>query len=282
MITMSTSPVNLRNLERIVEGSGAKSPRLATLLLASTGASAVLVVTLAMRHKEPAAASERKDPLAALVAEANSKKEEEASELSGVQIKKSEIDFPEILSDADHRTTALVAVKDEKGRLIEDEPAAPPKPLPALDEMPMEPLPAGTLLAATSVTKEPKDELSRLSISVSKVPDEQTAAEPGQDGGFLVQVASFKDQDDADEFVKELRARGHEAFRQAANVPGRGIWHRVRIGSFKTKYQATLYKEKFEKSERTIALVIDPDAVERQQKIRAAKLAERIRKYGSE
>ncbi|HXS19310.1 MAG TPA: SPOR domain-containing protein, partial [Polyangiaceae bacterium] len=116
----------------------------------------------------------------------------------------------------------------------------------------------------------------------AQIPEQAPLAQPGQEGGFMVQVASFKDEKDADAFVKELRARGHEAFRQAANVPGRGIWHRVRIGSFKTKYQAEQYKDKFEQTERTIALVVDPDAVERQQKVRAAKLAERIRKYGAE
>ena len=47
---MSVSPVNLRNLERIVEGSRAKSPRLATFLLAASGAAAVLVVGMAMRQ----------------------------------------------------------------------------------------------------------------------------------------------------------------------------------------------------------------------------------------
>lgn len=98
----------------------------------------------------------------------------------------------------------------------------------------------------------------------------------------MVQVASFKDQDDADQFVIDLRKRGHSAFRVAANVPGRGIWHRVRIGSFKNQYQAELYRKKLEETERTIALVIDPDKVERQEQIRAAKVAEHIRKYGSE
>jgi cell division septation protein DedD len=97
----------------------------------------------------------------------------------------------------------------------------------------------------------------------------------------MVQVASFKDQDDADSFVEDLRKRGHSAYRQAANVPGRGVWHRVRIGAFKTKFQAELYKKKLEESERTIALVVDQSKVERQEQIRAAKLAERIRKYGS-
>jgi cell division septation protein DedD len=100
-------------------------------------------------------------------------------------------------------------------------------------------------------------------------------------GGYQVQVASFKDQAEAERFALELRDRGHEAHRVAANVPGRGLWHRVRIGPFKTKYQASLYKTKLEKAENITALVIDPDKVERQQQVRAAKLAERIRKYGS-
>jgi len=279
---MTTSPVNLRNLERIVEGSGARSPRLATFLLATTGAAAVMVVTMALRQKHPEVASAERDPLAALVAQAAEKKQAEQAGSDEIQLKKAEVEFPDLLSDADHRTTALVAVKDKAGHIVEEPPPVAAAAPPALDQIPVVPLPAGTLLAATSVTKEPKDELSRLAVSAAQIPADQPAAAPGQEGGFLVQVASFKDQEDADGFVTELRARGHEAFRQAANVPGRGIWHRVRIGSFKTKYQADLYKEKFEKSERTIALVIDPDAVERQQKIRAAKLAERIRQFGSE
>lgn len=278
---MSTSPVNLRNLEQIVEGSGARSPRLATFFLAATGAAAVLVVGFTMRDKQPAIESEKKDPLAALVAEAVAHKKDDAA-LGKPEVERNEIDFPEVLSDADHRTTALVAVKDKAGRLVAPPASVEKSPPPALDQIPVVPLPAGTLLATTSVTEQPRDDLSRLAVQVTQVPESQPLAEPGAEGGFLVQVASFKDQKDAEEFVKELRARGHEAFVQAANVPGRGIWHRVRIGSFKTKYQAELYKDKFEKTERTIALVVDPEAVERQQKIRAAKLAERIRKFGAE
>jgi cell division septation protein DedD len=275
---MNTSPVNLRNLEQIHESSNSRSPRIATLLLAATGATAVLVVGLAMRDRSPATEPKEKDPLAALVADAEREKKEEGD----VQLKADELNFPDVLSDADSRTTALVAVRDKSGKLLppgEDEPLKPP---PATDKIPVVPLPAGTLLAATPVTTDPKDELSQMALQVSRVAENAPLSPPGSDGGYLVQVASFKDQDDADQFVLDLRKRGHKAFRVAANVPGRGIWHRVRIGSFKTKYEADLYKKKLEETERTIALVIDPDKVERQEQIRAAKLAERIRKYGSE
>ncbi len=80
--------------------------------------------------------------------------------------------------------------------------------------------------------------------------------------------------------MQDLRKRGHRAFRQAAYVPNRGLWHRVRIGPFKTKYQAILYKKKFESSERVTPYVVDPARVELDEKIRAAKLAARKRKYG--
>jgi cell division septation protein DedD len=185
-----------------------------------------------------------------------------------------------VLSDAEAPTTALAAVKDARGRLIE-QPAPEAAPPPAADKLPVVPLPAGTLLNATPVTTSPKDDLTRLAVEASDVA-EAPLAEPGMEGGFLVQVASFPKQEDADRFVEELRRRGHQAFRQAANVPGRGVWHRVRIGSFKTKYAATLYQRKLEKAERISAIVIDPDKVEQQQKIRAAKLAARIEKYGRE
>lgn len=273
---MNTSPVNLRNLERIHESAGGSPHRLATLLLAATGMAAVLVAGWSMREREPSQETTKKDPLEALVAQ-ESAKQDEANELSA-----SDLDFPDVLSDADARTTALVAVKNKQGLLIpatQSAPSAPPVPS---DPLPSVPLPAGTELAQTSVTAEPKDELTQLALQASQIPDGAPVAEPGSEGGFLVQVASFKDQDDAEEFVLELRKRGHRAFRQAANVPGRGIWHRVRIGSFQNKYSAELYKKRFEEQERTIALVIDPDKVERAQKVRAQKLAERIRKQGSQ
>ena len=99
---------------------------------------------------------------------------------------------------------------------------------------------------------------------------------------YIVQVASFKKASDADAFVADLRKRGHRAFRQAAYVPDRGLWHRVRIGPFKTKYQALLYKKKFEKSERVSPFVVDPDRVKHAEEIRAAKLAIRKKKFGRE
>jgi cell division septation protein DedD len=276
---MNSSPVNLRNLERIQEGTSGRGSRLGTLLLAASGTGAVLLAAVALRGREGPPQKAPVDQLAVLVAEAEAKHKPDARELDAA-----ELGFPELLSDADARTTALVAVKDKDGKLLPPghEAAVPQAPPEALDQLPVVPLPAGTLLAATPVTLEPKDQITQIAARAATIPESVTPAEPGSDGGFAVQVSSFKNQDDAERFVGELRRRGHRAYRLSANVPGRGLWHRVRIGPFDNKYEATLYKKKLEDNERLTALVIDPDKVERQEQMRAAKLAERIRKYGAE
>lgn len=270
---MTAPPVNLRNLEQIQEGARGRSPKVATFLLAASGSAAVFLAMMLLDEREPKNEEKPADPLATLVE--RSRGEEEETRQLGAE----ELDFPEVLSDADSRTTALVAVKDKSGRLVKKKEEAKPTPVEA-DGLPAKPLPAGTMLNQTPVTKEPKDQLTQVATEAAKVDPEAEVSPPGSEGGFVIQVASFKDQDDADRFVAELRKRGHEAFRQAATVPDRGVWHRVRIGSFKTKYRATLYKKKLEKDERVTALVIDPDKVKRQERVRAAKVAERIRKYG--
>jgi DedD protein len=142
------------------------------------------------------------------------------------------------------------------------------------------PLPAGTLLSATPVTTQPKDSLTQLASNASRVADSAEMAPAGSDSGFQIQVASFKDQPDADRFVEDLRRRGHRAFRQAAYVPSRGLWHRVRIGPFKNKYEADQYRLKFEKAERVSPYVIDPQKTKDAEEARAQKLEIRIKRYG--
>ncbi len=269
--------VNVRNLENIQEDEpGRRSPRLGTLLLFALGGGAlVAVAALSMKSAEPAQRSED-DPLAQLVSEAkhDSKPAEEVDE--------ADVTFPGILSDTEAPTTALAAVKDERGRLLKQDftlPAgAPTLPPPPTDSLPVVPLPAGSLLAATPVTEQPKDRLTGLAASQSQVAEGGALAPMGSEGGYQIQVASFDKQEDADKFVSDLRKRGHEAYRQAAHVPGRGLWHRVRIGPFKTKFQAQQYKDKFEKTERVSPFLVDPHKQKLQEDIKQAKIAARKRR----
>lgn len=275
--------VNVRNLEQIQEEDPKRrSSRLAVMLLSSIGGAAIVMAAVMSAKRAGPPATSTEDPLSALVAQAKSSASVPADKLDGTQVT-----FPEILSDQGKATTALAAVKDERGNLVRQPeelvlpPGAPTLPPPASDRLPVVPLPAGSLLAQTSVTSQPKDQLTQLAASASKVDEKAPAAPPGAEGGFQIQVASFRVAAEADAFAADLQKRGHRAYRQAAYVADRGLWHRVRIGPFKTKFEAIKYREKFEKTERVSPFVVDPDKVKQAEEIRAQKLAIRNKKKGA-
>jgi len=69
-------------------------------------------------------------------------------------------------------------------------------------------------------------------------------------GYFTIQVLSVKDRKSADSAVAKLKKRGYPAYRAIGKVPGKGIYYRVRIGSFKSRGEASgilnrLKKEKY-------------------------------------
>jgi cell division septation protein DedD len=270
-------PVNVRNLDDIQEeDSRSKSSRFAALLLASLAGAGIVTAVVVMSRRGGDVQHAKQDPLAELVlAQKNAAP-------SADKLETREVSFPGILSDDSKPTTALAAVRDEHGRLLpppaESASAAAVSPPPAADRLPVVPLPVGEMLGATPVTTQPKDELVALAADKSKLPAGGELAPAGMDGGFQLQVASFKDQADADRLVEDLRRRGHRAYRLAANVPERGIWQRVRIGPFKTKFEASKYKADFERTERMTPFLVDPDKVKQAAEVRAARLAAREKK----
>ncbi|HEY4158351.1 MAG TPA: SPOR domain-containing protein [Polyangiaceae bacterium] len=266
--------VNVRNLDQIqeIEGSS-RGARIGALVLASLGGAALVTVALVMAKRAGPPAKAERDPLAELVREAKSERAP-AEQLDG-----RDVTFPGLLSDAEKPTTALAAVRDERGRLLDmaslaaNQEAVPSAPPPPTDRLPVVPLPVGTLLSATPVTTDPKDPLTSLAASVSAVSDSAELAPAGMEGGFQLQVASYRDAADADRLVADLRKRGHRAFRMQANVPERGLWYRVRIGPFKSKFEAAAYKAKFERTERLSPFLVDPDKVKQAEDQRALRVA---------
>lgn len=71
---------------------------------------------------------------------------------------------------------------------------------------------------------------------------------------FTIQVASLKDSKIADKMVGRLKKGGYSAYRSIGKVPGKGIWYRVRVGSFNSRSEAgpTLKQLKKEKIEAII------------------------------
>ncbi|HEY2408725.1 MAG TPA: SPOR domain-containing protein [Polyangiaceae bacterium] len=266
--------VNVRNLDQIqeIEGSS-RGARIGALVLASLGGAALVTVALVMAKRAGPPAKAERDPLAELVREAK------AESAPAEQLDGRDVTFPGLLSDAEKPTTALAAVRDERGRLLDmaslaaNQEAVPSAPPPPTDRLPVVPLPVGTLLSATPVTTDPKDPLTSLAASVSAVSDSAELAPAGMEGGFQLQVASYREAADADHLVADLRKRGHRAFRMQANVPERGLWYRVRIGPFKSKFEAAAYKAKFERTERLSPFLVDPDKVKQAEDQRALRVA---------
>ena len=55
---------------------------------------------------------------------------------------------------------------------------------------------------------------------------------------FTIQIASLKDSGIADKLVIRLKKGGFPAYRSIGKVPGKGIWYRVRVGDFNSRFEA--------------------------------------------
>jgi len=56
---------------------------------------------------------------------------------------------------------------------------------------------------------------------------------------LTIQVASFNDQAQANERVSWFRSKGVEARSVKVDIPGKGTWHRIQIGGFKSREEAS-------------------------------------------
>jgi len=66
-------------------------------------------------------------------------------------------------------------------------------------------------------------------------------------GNFTIQVAALREANFADVKVAELIRKGYPAYRTTGTVPGRGTWHRIRIGNFKDRTEASRMLERLKR-----------------------------------
>ncbi len=57
-------------------------------------------------------------------------------------------------------------------------------------------------------------------------------------GNLVIQVASLKDPEIADEMVAKLIKKGYPAYSIIGKIPGKGTWYRVRIGPYTSEDEA--------------------------------------------
>lgn len=259
----------VRNLDGIQEDDPSARPsRMGALVLSSLGGACIVFAAVALMRTPPRAKVVAADPLGELVARA--RPVGAAATDDGVG---HDVTFPTLLSDAKRPTTALEAVRDPRvlsASASASAPAlpfdmvpangAPTTPPPAADRLPVMPLPAQQVLQTGPVDAAPGDTLTAMARHVSRDQGAETAP-TGTPGGYQLQVSSFKTQAEADGFAAALRRRGHKAYVEPAQVRGRGLWYRVRIGPFKYKRSAVVYRQEFEAKERMVTFIVDPPKI---------------------
>jgi DedD protein len=249
---------SVRNLDEIQEDEpGPRATRAGALILASLGGACIVFAAALLMRSPPKAKVKNTDPLGDLVARAHPAGANEPAKPTGVG---QEVTFPATLSDAKRPTTALEAVRDPKPASalpFSLPPGAPSTPPLASDRLPVMPLPAQHVLQRPAPDSGPGDTLTAMAKHVSRDDGAESSA-AGTAGGYQLQVSSFKTAPEAEAFAAALRRRGHRAYVEAAEVRGRGLWHRVRIGPFKYKHAATIYRQDFEAKERMVTFIIDP------------------------
>ncbi len=249
---------SVRNLERIQEthGAGSGGGRGATFGLVVAGAAVLLFGALAFGARRTSSTPGKKaDPLAELAA-----KPTPSTLLPG------EVTFPAMLSDKASPATALAAatapttVASGAASAVSTYPTPPP----AADKLPVFPLPARHAAGTSSARPRGADRLTLLAgDAVDPVSNGASLAPTGSDGAWQLQVSSYRTRGEADAFAGQLRARGHKAHVQRAEIKDRGTWYRVKIGPFANQYEATRYRTSFELKEKVPGFVVHdgaPDA----------------------
>jgi cell division protein FtsN len=87
--------------------------------------------------------------------------------------------------------------------------------------------------------------LPEMEVVIPKEELEQQAARDSKEYTYILQVASFKNQADAEELKARIAFSGQIAYIQSIDVNG-NQWHRVRVGPFDSSREADKQKRQLE------------------------------------
>lgn len=137
---------------------------------------------------------------------------------------KSELEFYEALKTAEKRDPLVLARREPKVD-IKTETTRQSQPSSAIPNI-------------TAKTEKSLDSKKNNEVK-TKAPDNESEINIEKTGRqYSIQVASLKDQAEADRLVEKYKARGYRAYRASAEVRNSGVWHRVRIGPFTNQSEA--------------------------------------------
>ena len=119
----------------------------------------------------------------------------------------------------------------------------PSKPAPAAQAAPAAPAAASAVATASGVEEDkPRFEFYKVLTdkqdpALSPQTSAKSAVKPAQPaakGPYYLQAGAFANADDADKLKARLAMLGMEASIQAATLPDKSVWHRVKLGPYKT------------------------------------------------
>lgn len=101
---------------------------------------------------------------------------------------------------------------------------------------------------------ENREQILEKSHKVITIPQPVIQTAPA-DAKFSIQVGSYLNVDEAHTMVGRWKAKGYSAFYVSADIPGKGRWYRVRLGSFQTKPEAQVFLSEFKEKENVEAFI---------------------------
>ena len=89
-----------------------------------------------------------------------------------------------------------------------------------------------------AVSRAKKTVVSKKTVTAQKAKTAAVRKSAEDNKNFTIQVAALKDPKLADNLVAKLKKKGYPAYRSIGKIPGKGIFYRIRIGSFKNRADA--------------------------------------------
>jgi len=196
--------------------------------------------------------------------------------LAGEQPQVAAADKPQdILAAVDQKTDALDAMAQDASLTFHEALRAPMPPT-ATETPPVEPKPEkpaaepdAAIVAHASADPAPTPEPAGQ-VKPTPVPTRTTdagdlkaafgrvqakPAETSATGDWTLQLSASQDKSESDQFAARLRDKGYAPFIVRADVPGRGVWYRVRMGRFASKDAAQRYLADFQRETQMDAFV---------------------------
>lgn len=97
-------------------------------------------------------------------------------------------------------------------------------------------------------TDVPKREAEEADGQAAAPADQPALPRPTDEGDFVIQVASFREQEEAEGLKARLALRGLHAEIQERNLDAKGIWYRVRLGPYTDRPAAEAVRDRLEKA----------------------------------